>query len=177
MLCIFDIFIFKGPSSPYSLFWVHKVGNPSTAGEQGKLKTNLCTPTLSEMAAGKSLKIPFFSLNRKNHDGRLFICIFQKFRGGGGWGALWTPCILCSDLPILDKHQEQTRPCPLQNCVTQQYGQWATVHITHYSMYRKTHVGISLLVLPSVSFFRNYPLIMWYNRSINYQNSLKKRLT
>lgn len=86
--------------------------------QQGKLKTNLFTPTLSEMAAGKSFKIPFFSLNRKNHYGRLFICIFQKFRGGG-WGALWIPCILCSDLPILDKHQEQTRPCPLQNCVTQ----------------------------------------------------------
>lgn len=50
--------------------------------QQGKLKTNLCTPTLSEMAAGKSLKIPFFSLNRKSHDGRLFICIFQKFRRG-----------------------------------------------------------------------------------------------
>lgn len=86
--------------------------------QQSKLKTYLCKPTLSEMAAGKSLKIPFISLNRKIHDGRLFICIFQKIRGGG-WEDLWTPCILCSVLPILDKHQEQTRPCPLQNSVTQ----------------------------------------------------------
>lgn len=46
--------------------------------QQGKLNTNLGPPTLSEMAARKSLKLPFLSLNRKNHNDRLYICIFKR---------------------------------------------------------------------------------------------------
>lgn len=114
--------------------------------QQGKLKTNLYTPTLSEMAAGKSLKIPFFSLNRKNHDGRLFICIFQNFKGG--WGALWTPCILLANLGQTSGTNTPLSASKLRHAVV-----WAMshcAHCAHYSTYRNTRVSKSLLVLPTV---------------------------